>query len=363
MLLVLIIMAALWVLGAVMKAPVRARLMMIGLVYAAVVIAQLVLPEGAELRRATGDAPEPWLALGGAGLLGWGYWAVLGRLRTRAGTDRAMQAQGGAAHPSPDAPFRDAELTRYARHIVLREIGGAGQKKLKSARVLVVGAGGLGSPVLLYLAAAGVGTIGVIDDDTVDGSNLQRQVIHTDARIGMPKVFSAQAALEALNPFVRIRPYHRRLDPETAPALLADYDLILDGTDNFDTRYLVNRAAVKAGKPLIAAAITQWEGQISLYDPARDAPCFECVFPQRPAAGLAPNCAEAGVVGPLPGVLGSMMALEAIKEIAGAGTGLRGRLMIWDALHADTRTIGVARRPGCACCGAVDGDAHAERGS
>ena len=340
---VLFLMVALWLLGQWMQAPVRARLGMIGLLYVAVLSAQFVLPPEAELRRATGGAPEPWLALGGAAMLAGGYMVVLRRLRRRAVPDLP-------AAPA-DAPFREAELNRYARHIVLREIGGAGQKKLKSARVLVIGAGGLGSPALLYLAAAGVGTIGVIDDDTVDGSNLQRQVIHADARIGMPKVFSAQVAMEALNPFITVRPYQRRLSADIAADLFAGYDLILDGTDNFDTRYLVNRAAAAAGKPLISAAITQWEGQISLYHPASGAPCYECVFPERPAPGLAPACAEAGVIAPLPGVLGTMMAVEAMKEITGAGRGLRGRLVIYDALEAETRTIRARRRAGCACCG------------
>ena len=340
---VLFLMAALWGLGWVMKTPLRARLVMIGLVYAAVVIAQLVLPDTAELRRATGGDVRPWLVLGGIAALGFGYGRVIGLLRRKTPVEAAPPA-------SPDS-FREAELNRYARHIVLREIGGMGQRKLKTAKVLVVGAGGLGSPVLLYLAAAGVGTIGVIDDDSVDGSNLQRQVIHTDDRIGMPKVFSAQAAMEALNPFVTVRPYNRRLDAETAAALFAEYDLILDGTDNFDTRYLVNRAAVAAGKPLIAAAITQWEGQISLYHPASDAPCYECIFPQRPAEGLAPSCSEAGVIAPLPGILGTMMANEAVKEITGAGTGLRGRMILWDALHTDSRTMRIKRRADCACCG------------
>jgi molybdopterin/thiamine biosynthesis adenylyltransferase len=251
----------------------------------------------------------------------------------------------------PAAPFSEAELTRYARHIILREVGGPGQRKLKAARVLVVGAGGLGAPLLLYLAGAGVGTIGVIDDDEVDGTNLHRQIIHSDARIGMAKVFSAQEAMAALNPFVTIRPYRRRLTDEVAAELFADYDLILDGTDNFDTRYLVNRVAAKLGKPLIAAAITQWEGQISVYDPARGTPCYECIFPERPAPGLVPSCAEAGVIGPLPGVLGSMMAVEAIKAITGAGEGLRGRMLIYDALYAETRQITIRPRPGCAACG------------
>ena len=191
----------------------------------------------------------------------------------------------------------------------------------------------------------------MIDDDEVSNSNLQRQVIHSDARIGMPKVFSAEAAMTALNPFIAIRPYKRRLSADDAETLFADYDLILDGSDNFDTRYMVNAAAVAAKKPLISAAITQWEGQISLYDPARDAPCYACIFPNRPADGLAPACAEAGVMGALPGVMGSMMAVEAIKEIAGAGEGLRGRMLIYDALYGETRQIALKRSPGCAVCG------------
>ncbi|MBD3766072.1 MAG: ThiF family adenylyltransferase, partial [Rhodobacterales bacterium] len=202
----------------------------------------------------------------------------------------------------------------------------------------------------LYLAAAGVGTIGVIDDDVVDNSNLQRQIIHADARIGMAKVASAELALRALNPFIEVRPYRRRLTPEIAADLFADYDLILDGSDNFDTRYLANRVAAAQGKPLIAAAITQWEGQLSVWDPARGAPCYECVFPNRPAAGLVPSCAEAGVAAPLPGILGAMMATEAVKLITDAGTPLRGRLMIHDALHAETRVIAVKPRPGCPAC-------------
>ncbi len=341
---VLFLMAALWALGWVMKTPIRTRLVMIGLLYVAVVLAQLVLPETAELRRATGGDVRPWLVLGAVAALGFGYTQVITRLR---------QTTPAPVATDNTKSFREVELNRYARHIILREIGGTGQKKLKAAKVLVVGAGGLGSPALLYLAAAGVGTIGVIDDDTVDGSNLQRQIIHADARIGMPKVFSAQAAMEALNPFIAVRPYNRRLQADMAEALFGEYDLILDGTDNFDTRYLVNRAAVAAGKPLISAAITQWEGQISLYDPATDAPCYECIFPERPAPGLAPSCADAGVIAPLPGILGTMMANEAIKELTGAGTGLRGRMIIWDSLHAESRTMRLKRRADCACCAIV----------
>ncbi|WP_296644416.1 HesA/MoeB/ThiF family protein [Roseinatronobacter sp.] len=344
--LVLFLMAGLWALGWVMKTPVRARLVMIGLVYLVVVIAQLVLPEGTPIRVATGGDVRPWLVLGGVtGLVALYIWGL-----RRLGRRSAAQTDAPAA---PSGPFREVELNRYARHIVLRELGGGGQRKLKEAKVLVIGAGGLGSPALLYLAAAGVGTIGVIDDDSVDGSNLQRQIIHRDQDIGTPKVFSAQAAMQALNPFVTVKPYHRRLTADLATKLFAEYDLILDGSDNFDTRYLANRAAVATGKPLMSGAITQWEGQISLYHPASGAPCFECLFPSRPAEGLAPSCAEAGVIAPLPGIIGSQMALETIKEITGAGQSLRGRIMLHDALYGENRTITINRRPDCACCGST----------
>lgn len=293
-------------------------------------------------------------ALLGGNLVAWllvGIFAVP-VLGYRVGL-RALRRKIAAKAPvaAPTGAFQPVELDRYARHIMLREIGGAGQRKLKDASVLVIGAGGLGSPALLYLAASGVGRIGVVDADVVDNSNLQRQVIHTDARIGMPKVHSAVAAMQALNPFVVLRAYDRRLDDDSA-ALIAEYDLILDGTDNFDTRYLVNRLAVAAGKPLVAAAITQWEGQISLYDPARGGPCFECVFPNRPAAGMVPTCAEAGVAAPLPGVIGTMMAMEAIKHLTGAGQTLRGRLMIYDGLYAEARVIATKQDAGCRVCGA-----------
>jgi molybdopterin/thiamine biosynthesis adenylyltransferase len=191
----------------------------------------------------------------------------------------------------------------------------------------------------------------VIDPDEVSNSNLQRQIIHTDETIGLPKVFSAQAAMERLNPFVTVRPYHRALNEEIAEDLFRDYDLVLDGSDNFATRYLVNRTAVATGTPLIAAALTQWEGQISLYDPARGGPCYACIFPKAPAPELVPSCAEAGVLGPLPGVVGAMMAVEAVKEITGAGEALVGRMMIYDALFGETRTMTMSRRADCEVCG------------
>nr|WP_301918568.1 molybdopterin-synthase adenylyltransferase MoeB [uncultured Defluviimonas sp.] len=333
---------ALLALGWGLRLPVRLVALMLAVLWAATLLAHLVLPEGHALARALGGDARVWGAVGVVAALAFGYRHGLLALRNRAMP--APEASGKGA-------FSDAELDRYARHIVLREVGGMGQRRLKEARVLVVGAGGLGSPALLYLAAAGVGTIGVIDDDTVSSSNLQRQVIHTDARIGMPKVFSAEAAMKALNPYITVRPYNRRLTEAEAPVLFADHDLILDGSDNLDTRYMVNAAAVAAGKPLISAAITQWEGQISLYDPARGAPCYACIFPERPADGLAPSCAVAGVMGALPGVIGALMAVEAIKEITGAGEGLRGRMLIYDALYGESRQIALRRSQSCPVCG------------
>jgi len=335
-----------WSLASLMRLPLRLKLAFLAGLWAVVVLINLTLPQGASLREATGGDARPWLVLAGALALILAYRAGLAALRSRVDARGVVQ---GATGPTP--LFTETELNRYARHIMLREVGGTGQRRLKEARVLVIGAGGLGAPALMYLAAAGVGVIGVVDDDAVEGSNLQRQIIHTDARIGMPKVFSAREQMEALNPFITVRPYHRRLNEAEAAALFADYDLILDGTDNFDTRYMVNRIAAKLGKPLIAAAITQWEGQIGLYDPARGGPCFECVFPDRPAPGLVPSCAEAGVIAPLPGVMGSMMAVEAIKYLTGAGEGLRGQMLIYDALYAETRRIATKPRAGCAACG------------
>ncbi len=342
MMLVLTMMAALWGIGWAMKTPKRLRWGMIAALWAAVILANLVLPAASPLRQATGGDARVWAVLGVLAALVAGYRRGLAALRSKAEPE-----------PVKAGAFSDSELDRYARHIMLREVGGPGQRRLKDARVLVVGAGGLGSPALLYLAAAGVGVIGVIDDDQVDGSNLQRQIIHTDQRIGMDKVQSAAVAIKALNPFVSLRPYRRRLDEAIAADLLADYDLVLDGSDNFDTRYLVNKICAAQGKPLISAAITQWEGQISLYDPARGAPCYECVFPVRPAAGMVPSCAEAGVISPLPGVIGAMMAVEAVKQITGAGQGLAGRLMIYDALYAETRVIKIKPRADCPICGAA----------
>jgi adenylyltransferase/sulfurtransferase len=251
--------------------------------------------------------------------------------------------------------FSDDELERYARHIVLREIGGQGQKKLKAARVLSIGAGGLGSPALLYLAAAGVGVLGVVDDDEVSLSNLQRQVLHTTDRIGALKTDSARTAIAALNPHVRVIAHPVRLTAANAAAIVADYDIVMDGSDNFDTRHLLNAVCAAQRKPLVAAAIGQWEGQLSVWN-APEGPCYACVFPERPARGLAPACAEAGVMGALAGVMGALQAAEAIKLVTGAGEPLVGRLLLYDALWADFRTIDAPRRRDCAVCGAGEAD-------
>lgn len=344
MLLVLILAAMLWGIGVLAGVSRTARIVSVSVLLLGVVTAHLVLPDGHPLRLATGGSAAMWLILGGVAVLALLYGKGLKMLR-----DRATSTAKTPEH-TPDK-FSDTELDRYARHIVLRELGGPGQKRLKQARVLVIGAGGLGAPALQYLAAAGVGTIGVIDDDVVENANLQRQVIHRDADIGMPKVFSAQAAMLAQNPNVVVLPYHRRLTDEIATDLFDDFDLILDGTDNFDTRYLANRTAVALGKPLISGALSQWEGQLSVFDPATAGPCYQCIFPEAPAAGLAPSCAEAGVIGPLPGVVGSMMAVEAIKVITGAGQALRGEMLIYDALYGESRKIALTKRPDCPICG------------
>ena len=345
MLLVLILAAGLWGIGYLADVSRTARMIPVGFLLAGVIIAQLVLPDAHPLRQATGGSAAMWLILAGSAVLVLLYGRGVKALRNQAEFTQSKETG------MPSDQFSETELERYARHIVLRELGGPGQKKMKQARVLVIGAGGLGAPALQYLAAAGVGTIGVIDDDEVENANLQRQVIHCDADIGMPKVFSARQAMQAQNPNVVVLPYHRRLTEEIAAELFADFDLILDGTDNFDTRYLANRTAVALGKPLIFGGLSQWEGQLSVFNPAMDGPCYQCIFPEAPASGLAQSCAEAGVIGPLPGVVGSMMAVEAIKVITGAGQALRGEMLIYDALYGEGRKISLSRCPDCPICG------------
>lgn len=253
--------------------------------------------------------------------------------------------------PDPGArELSHAELIRYSRHLVLPEIGLAGQRKLAGARVLLVGAGGLGSPAALYLAAAGVGTIGLVEFDTVDLSNLQRQVLHGTAAVGRPKLESAAARLADLNPHVTLEAIDARLTSANARETVRRFDLVLDGSDNFPTRYLVNDACVLEGKPLVYGSIFRWEGQVSVFHPPAG-PCYRCLFADPPPPGLVPNCAEGGVVGVLPGIVGSLQALEAIKLILGAGTPLTGRLLRFDALKLDFRELAHSRDPACPVCG------------
>lgn len=244
-----------------------------------------------------------------------------------------------------------AQYARYARHTALPEVGVAGQARLLNARVLVIGAGGLGSPVALYLAAAGIGTIGIVDDDVVDVTNLQRQILHTTAHVGQPKVDSAQYALAQLNPEITVVPYHMRVTIDNVLALVESYDVIVDATDSFATRYLVNDACVMRQKPLVYGAIFRFEGQVSVFAPHMGGPCYRCLFPEPPPPELAPNCAQAGVFGVLPGVVGSVQATEAIKLILGIGESLMGHLWMYDALSMQVDRWQVARNPACARCG------------
>jgi len=241
------------------------------------------------------------------------------------------------------------ERARYQRHLSLREIGAAGQEKLKAARVLIVGAGGLGSPAALYLAAAGCGTLGLVDFDEVDVSNLQRQILFDSAALGQPKAEAGRARLAALNPEIRVVAHALELKAANVRAVLADYDLVVDGSDRLSTRYLVNDACVLCGKPLVSAAIHRFEGQVMTYVPGRG-PCYRCLFPEA-EDGLVANCAEAGVLGVLPGVLGTLQATEAIKLITGTGTPLTGRLITYDALELRFQEFRVERRRDCAVCG------------
>lgn len=253
--------------------------------------------------------------------------------------------------------FSEQQIQRYARHILLDQIGGTGQAKLIDSKVLVVGAGGLGSPVILYLAAAGVGTIGVIDDDVVDLSNLQRQILHTTKSVGTAKVESAAQTIRAINPDVNLVAIKDRLGPENIMELIADYDLVTDGSDNFPTRFLVNDACYFAKKPLVSAAILRFDGQVYTFKPhetdanGKPLPCYRCLFPEAPPPGQIPSCAEAGVLGALCGTVGSLQATEIIKELLGIGESLAGSLLIYEGLSTEFRKIGVKADPGCPLCG------------
>ena len=241
------------------------------------------------------------------------------------------------------------QLKRYSRHLMLPEVGEVGQGKLLDAKVLCLGAGGLGSPSSLYLAAAGVGTIGMVDDDVVDESNLQRQVLHNVERLGMPKVESAAKTLQALNPDVNVVPHRTRLTSENVMEIVSQYDLVVDGADNFPTRYLLNDAALKLGKPVVHASIYRFEGQVTTFLPY-DGPCYRCMYPEPPPADMAPSCNDAGVLGVLPGIVGTLQANEALKIILGQGATLSGRLLIFDALQTRFRTLKIRRDEECVGC-------------
>jgi adenylyltransferase/sulfurtransferase len=257
----------------------------------------------------------------------------------------------GAGHPwVADRQFTPDQLNRYSRHFILPEVGEAGQAKLLDAKVLLIGAGGLGSPSAFYLAAAGVGTLGIVDMDVVDVSNLQRQILHTNDRVGMPKVESAQKTLNALNPDIKVVGYRDRVTSENIMELISGYDVIVDGCDNFPTRYLVNDACVMANKPNVHGSIFQFEGQATVFYPHKG-PCYRCLFPEPPPPGAAPSCQEAGVLGVLPGLVGCVQALETMKLILGVGRPLIGRMVYFDTLSMELRIHKLRKDPNCPVCG------------
>ena len=249
--------------------------------------------------------------------------------------------------------FTEDQIHRYARHIVLPEIGGTGQEKLLKSRVLVIGAGGLGAPLLMYLAAAGVGTLGVVDDDTVDLSNLQRQIIHATDRIGMPKVDSAGQTVRDINPDIEFIAHQVRLTASNVDTLIGQYDLVADGSDNFETRFLVNDACHLRSKTLVSAAILRFEGQIATFRSGHRTgePCYRCLYREAPPPGLVPSCSEGGVLGALAGAVGSLQAIEVLKELMGIGDSLAGSLLIYDALATEVRKMKLPRDPKCPLCG------------
>lgn len=245
----------------------------------------------------------------------------------------------------------DSQIQRYSRQIILNEVGGKGQKKLGKAKILLIGAGGLGSPSALYLAAAGIGTIGLVDGDVVDLSNLQRQVMHSTATLGQPKVESGRKTLSAINPEITINTYHQLVDADNILPLISQYDIVLDGSDNFSTRFLVNDACFFAKKTLISASMFRFEGQLTTIKPHEGYPCYRCLYPEPPPAGLVPNCQEAGVLGVLAGTMGILQASEAIKEVLGIGETIADKLVIYDALDMKFRKVSRPRDPACPLCG------------
>jgi molybdopterin/thiamine biosynthesis adenylyltransferase/rhodanese-related sulfurtransferase len=256
----------------------------------------------------------------------------------------------GGAWEAPEALLTPAQQRRYSRQLLIPEIGQKGQRKLLDSKVLIIGAGGLGSPAALYLAASGVGTIGLVDDDAVDESNLQRQVLHTADRVGVPKTASARHTLNALNPETRIVEHRERLAADNVERLIAGYDVIVDGTDNFDTRYVLNDAAVKLRKPIVHGSIYRWDGQITTFVPFAG-PCYRCMYPTQPPEELAPSCAVAGVLGVLPGIVGLLQANEVFKLLLGAGEPLAGRLLMFDAMSTTFEEVKIWRDPSCPTCG------------
>ncbi|HWR97354.1 MAG TPA: molybdopterin-synthase adenylyltransferase MoeB, partial [Candidatus Methanoperedens sp.] len=262
------------------------------------------------------------------------------------GGNSGVPAHGGGVI----VDLRDDQIERYSRHLLLPEVGWEGQERLRRAKVVLVGAGGLGSPVGFYLAAAGVGTLGVVDADRVELSNLQRQIAHTTGRIGTPKVESAQAAWQALNPDVTVVPHAERLRAANARAILGGYDLVVECSDNFPTRFLVNDTCVQLRTPLVSGAVYRFEGQVLVVRPGAG-PCYRCLFAAPPPAGMVPTCLETGILGVVPGVIGALQATEVVKLILGIGEPLAGRLLLWNALEASFTTVRVPRNPGCPVCG------------
>jgi len=247
--------------------------------------------------------------------------------------------------------FTPQQVQRYARHLILPEVGGAGQRRLLNTSVLLLGAGGLGSPAAMYLAAAGIGRIGILDFDVVDASNLQRQILHGTEDLGRPKVESAAETLRSMNPDVEVIEHRIHINSENALDVFRAYDVVVDGTDNFPTRYLANDASFFLAKPLVSGAIYRFEGQVTVFEAARGTGCYRCLFPNPPPPGAVPSCAEAGVFGVLPGILGSMMAFETIKHVLGVGQGLVGKLLVFEGIDMDFRKLNLRRNPACPLCG------------
>ena len=318
-------------------------LIILGLSYGFIIFLVLVLPNGNFIKNNIGNSMKEWLILLTIILLVGFYSLFLKRVKKKNFENNE--------NTLCDDEMSKIEIERYARHIILKEIGGQGQQKLRNSKVLVIGAGGLGNPVSMYLAGAGVGTIGIIDNDEVSISNLQRQILYRDNDIGRAKVFASKRNLLEINPHIIVKPYNRVLDINNAQNLILEYDLIVDGTDNIETRHLINLACVKEKKPLISGAISQWEGQISLFDPNNNSPCYSCVFPKIENDSKVQSCSEVGVLGSLPGVIGSIMAVEAVKELTGIGKSLRGYLLLYDALNCEIRKIKADKDVKCKICG------------